>query len=194
MNAITNTHTPMTDEIAQRLALSEGYMLRHVVLALKNALDKNLRVLLELTEAGQTCNNVMSIEEMVGVLTATQYRGGHAHPGTVVSPSRFQEEQWQWAGPKDADPDGARTWLEAHPDGTEVRESYDVGNGVDQTLYRKVDGSWVCIWLYCAQSHYWAVESRGYTPGIRQQVQQMLEVNDTTYFHHLFDQASETLA
>ena len=194
MNATKMSATAfMTDAIAQRRALAEGYMLRHVTNALEKALSKNLRVLLELTAKGQECDDVMTIEQMVGVLTATQYRGGYAYPGAVVTPGQFQEEQWQRDSPKDADRLGALVWLETQPDGAEVYESYDAGNGVDEALYRKVDGAWRCTWFYSAQTHYWAVQSRGYTPGIRQQVREMLEVDDTTYFNYLFDRASEML-
>lgn len=88
----------------------------------------------------------VTIDHMVDELTSARYRGGYMYPGTTVTPGQFQAIAWSRPGESvDANPVGARQWLEAAPVGAEVKVISNFGNGVREEIYQKTQDGWGLI-------------------------------------------------
>lgn len=86
------------------------------------------------------------------------------YSGTAVSPSTFQGYMHTKPGESYAgDTAGALAWLLAAKDGQVVEVSESSQNGIINTIYRKVDGRWGCVFEHDTQ---WLTdaERRDYRP------------------------------
>ena len=131
-----------TDFLARR-ANAEGIDLKAFRAAILEVEQKVKDRALEEADKPREGFEPVTTEVMVGVLTSTIYKGGYIYSGTSVSPGQFQAIAWSRPGEsKDADPEGAKQWLEAAPVGAEVTEITDFGNGVCEGVYRKTQLGW----------------------------------------------------
>ena len=174
-------------------ANAEGWEAFRVKSTLKEQVQLDLEAAIEVWEASGKCDEDITEEEVVDLLTSIHYVGGYMYSGSRCTPSTFQGVSHSRDPYREENKEGAREWVTAAPVGEEVVYEYRKERLEEEQVVVKTTNGWKRVFY---KDHSMVPnEDHGpwLTAGIRQRVAEKIGAPLSSTFHQVFDEAVKDL-
>ena len=174
-------------------ANAEGWEAFRVKSALVTQVQIDLAAAVEAWEASGDCDEDITEEEVIQLLTSTYYSGGYMYDMSRCTPSKFQAVNHSRDPYKDPDTEGAQEWVASAPVGEEVHYEFRKERLEEEQVVVKTTNGWKRVFY---KDHSMVPnEDHGpwLTAGIRQRVAEKIGAPLSSTFHQVFDEAVKDL-